>query len=157
MELGIVTEIPINVTLVDTFDQGKLIAKKGGVHIKQSENVGVTLYENVWHKYKLEHTYVIDEFSRLQFTLQMSVDMDFIGICLTKELHNFDLIPEGKRLACLHLYGDDRGWGNAGFSTIPYNLALGKVTKQNSNFEGSFESRHAVDGASLDTVICDLY
>ena len=113
----------------------------------------MTLYENVWHTYELPNSYILDEFSRLQFDLQLSGAVDFIGVCLgtnMPSLHDEVKVAVERLPLCIHLFGKDKGWGNAVVPVIPFNLALGKSSRQNSDFAG-YKASNAVDG-DLDSV-----
>ena len=136
------SEIKTNMTLFDVYEQSQG-STAGGVHAKSS--LGLTMYQNVWHVYKLERSYSINDVScRLQFDLYMSEVADFIGICLTKELHGYEQ-ESGRRPSCIHLFGPDLSWGDSNLSVIPFNLALWKPTKQNS-YLAPYESKNAADG-----------
>ena len=141
----------MNMTLVDAYEQGKKLGK-GGTHAKSTD--GLTMYQNVWHTYQLQHPYLLNAFSRLQFTLQMTGEADFVGICLTKELHNYDAAV-GSRTACIHLFGEDFSWADSGLPVIPFNIALEKTTKQNSLL-APYEPNNAVDGDLESVTSSDL-
>ena len=150
LEIGLASEIPMNIAL--EYLHGQRNSAKGGVHVVSK---AMTLNQNTWHGYKFSSPYVVDEFSQIQLTLFLTGEVEFIGICLSKQkhiLHEFHVEghEEGDQL-CFHLYGNDRGWRNAGLSAIPLNLALGKGAIQNSNFPG-YMSSNAVDG-NLNSVI----
>ncbi len=135
-----------NMTLVDAHNKGRK-GGKGGIHARFQK--GVTMYQNVWHTYQLQFPFILDDFSRLQFNLQMTMEVDFIGICLSKELHGYT--AAGTQHLCIHLFGDDATWGDSDFPIIPFNIALGKPTKQNFPMM-PYKSSNAVDG-NLESII----
>ena len=181
MEFGIASQVPMNVTLVDVFEKGQYSERRGGTHIRYG--TGITMNQNVWHKFKLEHPYIMDELTRVQFKLFMTAEVDFIGLCLStkEELRgitdadadtdtngntgsitsasvdtdaNVD-VKEPDLHACIHLFGPDTTWFNSSISPIPFNLALGKPSVQNSYF-GGYSPRNAVDGSLQSAIYTDL-
>ena len=117
----------------------------GGTLIKKPK--GVSLYgESVWASYSLSYLYILSEFSRLQFSFQMSGDVRFAGICLTEDLQSVVSVEHG-RAACFHLVGEYADWDKVGFAPIPYDLALGKETLQSSTARNG-DSGNAVNGLS---------
>ena len=118
---------------------------RGGTLIKKPK--GLSLYgESVWASYNLSFLYILSEFSRLQFSFQMSGDIRFAGICLSEDLQSFVSVEHG-RAACFHLVGEYADWDKVGFAPIPYDLAVGKETLQSSTVRNG-DSGNAVNGLS---------
>ena len=179
LEFGIATQVPMNITLVDVFEKDQHSKRRGGTHIHHRN--GITIFQNAWHKFKLEHSYIMDEFTRMQFKLFMTREVDFIGLCLStkEELRGITYVDEDadgnsgsitsasvdtdanvdvkepELHACIHLFGADTTWYNSGISPIHFNLALGKPSVQNSYFQG-YNPRNAVDGNLKSAIYTDL-
>eukprot|EP01083_Nonionella_stella_P138674 422058_1 len=95
--------------------------------------------------------YTTDDFSMLQFSLTVSTEASFIGICLSEDLSiGQDVCVQfyGERVATEHINTDTGIKTPSSF--LFYNLAFGKPTSQSSTADGPYsgdgEARNAVDG-----------
>ena len=118
-------------------------AHHGGTYVRATG--GITLYGNVRYSYRLPVAYFLSEYSQLRFSLQMSGNARYVGLCLvTTGLENYD--HKNGRVSCMHIFGNDYSWDDADPPLIPVvDLALGKFTSQSSTIDKNY-SENAVNG-----------
>lgn len=128
---------------VDEFRQGFEL-KAGGTFAHSPATL--SLHGHVWSTMHLMSTYTIDNFSRLQLSLTISMNAAFVGMCLSEELDDYIKF-------CVQFHSNriaDENDVRLPDAILINNLAIGKPTTQSSTYsqDGMLygEAKNAADG-----------
>lgn len=124
----------------------------GGTEVGINSKEAITLYGGVSKSYKLDSPYTIDKFSRLYFYLAAAEFDGFLVFCLNGEINPYN----STATLCINFEGDAdaENWNTDMYTTIPFNLAIGKPTIQTETKPG-YASSYAVDGNLVSEMMND--